>query len=69
MSSVTKVGESGAGVLYRAGAFPVLILSGSNHDMGVQYGSLTRDDMQSTWDVLVEPGRKKDAISDDDVRR
>ncbi len=67
-TKLNLIKESGSGKLYEANGFLVPVVSGTWHEMGEQYGSLMVDHMQSTWDVLVAPGMKNGAISDDDVR-
>jgi len=60
--------EHGQGKLYESNAFVVPVLTGTAREMGSQYGALMADHMQKTWDVLVEPGRTKGSITDDDAR-
>ena len=70
MSNELKVvGEAGAGKLYEVNGFLIPVVSGSGHEMGNQYGELMKESMQQAYDVLVEPGRKSGAISDDDVSK
>ena len=64
---LNQVAESGAGKLYEANGFVVPVLSGTDREMGAQYGALMVDHMQQTWDVLVEPGRTAGAITDNDM--
>ena len=49
--------ESGDGKLYDTGddMIRVLQIKGSWHEMGVQYGTLAKDDMVPMYDALVEP--------------
>ncbi len=68
MSNALQVaGEAGAGKLYELNEFLIPVVSGSGHEMGTQYGELMKDSMQQAYDVLVEPGRKSGAISEEDV--
>ena len=69
MSDLNRVNESGAGRLYESNGFLIPVLTGSPREMGAQYGSLMREHMQKTYDVLVEPGRKAGAITEDDMKK
>lgn len=47
--------ESGKGKLFDANGFPVVVVEGTSHEMGVQYGALMVDHMQQAWNVIVQP--------------
>lgn len=64
-----QIKQSGAGKLYEANGFLVPVVSGSAREMGAQYGALMVDAMQQTWDLLVAPGRKSGAISDEELKK
>lgn len=64
---MNQVSESGAGKLYEANGFVVPVLTGTSREMGAQYGAMMVDHMQQTWDVVIEPGRTKGAITDHDA--
>ncbi|NLR91454.1 C45 family autoproteolytic acyltransferase/hydolase [Flammeovirga agarivorans] len=49
------VKEFKAGKLYVANNFLVPVLEGSNIEMGEQYGALMLDEMQKTFDLVVQP--------------
>ena len=66
---MNQIKESGAGKLYEANGFLVPVVSGSAREMGAQYGALMVDAMQQTWDLLVAPGRKSGAISDEELKK
>ena len=36
--------------------------------MGYQYGELMKDYIKKSWDTLIEPGRKKGSITDEDLK-
>ena len=61
--------ETNGGTLYETNGFLVPVLTGTAKEMGAQYGALMSDHMQNAWDVLVEPGRKAGAITDEDVSK
>lgn len=61
--------ESGDGKLYEANGFLVPVVTGTAKEMGVQYGTFMVDAMQQTWDLLVAPGRKSGAISDEELKK
>ena len=65
MSSLKLTLESMGGKLHTAGAFLVPVLSGSYHDMGVQYGTLMKEHMQKAYDVVVKPQVDSGVITDD----
>ena len=57
--------ESGKGKLYESNGFLVPVLTGTSKEMGTQYGALMKEYMQNAWDILLAPGIKAGAISDD----
>ncbi len=65
--NMQQMADHGDGRLYEANGFVVPVLAGTSSEMGRQYGALMRDHMQQTWDLLLEPGRTKGAITDDDA--
>lgn len=69
MSKLNLLQESGKGKLYESNGFIVPVLTGTSTEMGTQYGALMAEHMQKTWDVLVEPGCKAGAITDDVMRQ
>src|SRR5262245_25521758 len=69
MSDLNKVAESNDGTLYDSNGFLIAVLSGSYHEMGAQYGALMVEHMQKAHDVLIEPGRKSGAITDNDAKK
>src|SRR5262245_19338381 len=69
MSDLSKVAESNDGTLYDSSGFLIAVLSGSYHEMGAQYGALMVEHMQKAHDVLIEPGRKSGAITDNDAKK
>ncbi len=68
MPDLKQIGESGGGKLYESNGFLVPVLKGSAREMGEQYGSLMVEHMQKADEVLIEPGRKAGAITDDVAR-
>ena len=68
-SDLNKVAESNDGTLYDSNGFLIAVLSGSYHEMGGQYGALMVEHMQKAHDVLIEPGRKSGAITDNDAKK
>lgn len=68
MSNLNLIGENGQGKLYEANTFIVPVLTGTDREMGRQYGALMVDHMQKAWDVLVAPGYNSGAITDDDAQ-
>jgi len=69
MSDLNKVAEANDGTLYDSNGFLIAVLSGSYHEMGAQYGALMVEHMQKAHDVLIEPGRKSGAITDNDAKK
>ena len=67
-SALKQKAEAGKGKLYETNGFLVPIVTGSGHEMGVQYGSLMVEYMQKAYDVLIEPGVKGGALSEDDFK-
>ena len=66
---LTMIKESGSGKLYESNGFLVPVLTGTAKEMGAQYGALMAEHMQKAYDLLIEPGRKAGAITDDDVQK
>ncbi|MDX8339040.1 C45 family peptidase [Draconibacterium sp. IB214405] len=64
-SELNLLKESGAGKLYETNGFLVPVLTGSSKEMGEQYGTLMGDYLQKAWDIVVQPGVKAGAITDE----
>ena len=69
MSKLNLVAESGQGKLYESNGFLVPVVTGSPREMGAQYGALMVEPMQTTWDILIGPGRKAGGITDEDLKK
>ncbi|MEM8958355.1 MAG: C45 family peptidase [Pseudomonadota bacterium] len=61
-----SLNQTGAGTLFESNTFLIAVLEGSWHDMGVQYGTLMVEHMQTTWDVLAKAGVETGEISQQD---
>ena len=63
--------EHEAGKLFDTGDpnIRLLTLSGSWHEMGVQYGTLAKADMEPMWDQLVAPLIKNGWTTEEDARK
>ena len=68
-NELTMIKESGSGKLYESNGFLVPVLTGTAKEMGAQYGALMAEHMQKAYDLLIKPGRKAGAITDDDVQK
>ncbi|MBB3697213.1 hypothetical protein KMW28_20800 [Flammeovirga yaeyamensis] len=53
-SDLKLIKEYKGGKLYEANGFLVPVIEGSNEEMGEQYGALMKDEMQKTYDLLVQ---------------
>ena len=62
------IATSSEGKLYNINGFLVVQVSGSDQEMGYQYGELMKDYIKKSWDTLIEPGRKKGSITDEDLK-
>ncbi len=60
--------SSGNGELYESNGFLIPVVSGTNAEMGAQYGTLMRDHMQTTWDHLIAPALKSGMMTDEDIQ-
>ncbi|KUJ73291.1 C45 family autoproteolytic acyltransferase/hydolase [Ruegeria profundi] len=62
--------EHGGGKLYDTedSDIRLMTLSGSWHEMGVQYGTLAKADMEPMWDALVAPMIKNGWTTEEDAR-
>ena len=69
-SDLKLIAEHGSGKLYDTNdpGIRVLTLAGSWHEMGVQYGTLAKADMEPMWDVLVAPMIKNGWTTEEDAR-
>ena len=64
------VAEHGSGKLFDTADqnIRLLTVSGSWHEMGVQYGTLAKSDMEPMWDGIVVPLIEKGYITEEDAR-
>ena len=62
------IATSAEGRLYNINGFLIVLVSGSDYEMGCQYGELLKDHIKKSWDTLIEPGRKKGSITDEDLK-
>ncbi len=62
------ISEEGKGKLFETAGFLIPVLSGSNWEMGYQYGSLMEESMQNAYDVLVEYAYKSGYLNDEDAK-
>ncbi|UTB32466.1 MAG: C45 family autoproteolytic acyltransferase/hydrolase [Methanobacterium sp. ERen5] len=62
------ISEEGKGRLFETAGFLIPVLSGSNWEMGYQYGSIMEESMQKAYDVLVEYAYKSGYLSDEDAK-
>jgi hypothetical protein len=67
-STLKQKAEAGKGKLYELNGFLVPVVTGSSHEMGVQYGALMVEYMQQAYDVLVDPAVKGGALVEDDFK-
>ncbi|WP_281615929.1 hypothetical protein [Flammeovirga sp. SubArs3] len=56
--------EYSLGKLYEANGFLIPVITGSNIEMGEQYGALMVKEMQKTYDTLVQPLINADVLND-----
>ncbi|NLR93986.1 C45 family autoproteolytic acyltransferase/hydolase [Flammeovirga agarivorans] len=56
--------EYSLGKLYEANGFLIPVITGSNIEMGEQYGALMVKEMQKTYDTLVQPLINTDVLND-----
>jgi hypothetical protein len=63
------VKEAKGGKLYEANSFLIPVLTGSSREMGIQYGALMGEYMAKASDLLVEPGLKAGAMTQDDIKK
>lgn len=60
--------ELGNGKLYEANSFLIPVLTGTSKEMGAQYGTLMRDEMQKAWDLLIAPGLNSGTMTKHDAQ-
>jgi len=68
-TTLKQKAEAGNGKLFESNGFLVPVLTGSGREMGKQYGALMVEYMQKAYDVLIAPGVKGGALTQDDINK
>ncbi|WNJ19161.1 C45 family peptidase [Pontibacter sp. G13] len=68
MNDFKVLKEHGSGKLLESNGFLVANLSGSNEEMGAQYGAMLEDRMQSAYNLIVQPAINSGALSQEQVQ-